>query len=111
MNLKQALGIVDWHSLDATFVDPAVIFCVGEELVDCWESENDPRWLLLSNIVQALGRDLSALEPAEPEDIPPSATQVWWFDGEQLPLLSDMLENPILKAQAWQALCAPNTTD
>jgi hypothetical protein len=109
VNLKQALGIVDWQSLDATFVDPSIVFCVGEELVDCWESDTDPRWVLLSSIVQALGRDLSSLEPAEPEDVPPSAALVLCFDGQQLPLLSEMLENPSLKAQAWETLCAVNT--
>ncbi len=110
MNLKQALGITDWQSLDATsldatYLDPSVIFCVGEELADCWYSEEDPRWQLLSNITRALGVDLTALEPAEPDDLPEDSSQVWQFDGVHLPLLSEMLVNPALKAQLWQTLC------
>ena len=106
MNLKQGLGIVDWQSLDAQLTDPSVIFCVGEELADCWYAEEDARWLLLSNIVQALGQEISHLEPVEPEDVPPDAVSVWAFDGQHLPLLSDMLANPTQKARTWQILCS-----
>jgi hypothetical protein len=106
VNLKQGLGIVDWQSLDAQVTDPSVIFCVGEELADCWYAEEDAHWLLLSNMVQALGQEISNLEPVEPEDLPPDAVAVWAFDGHHLPLLSEMLADPSQKVRTWQKLCS-----
>ena len=119
MNLKEGLGIVDWQSrfgtaqnidqgtVDVPFVSNAGrdIWCVGEELMDCWASEEDPRWHLLINMAQAVGVAIDRLQPAEIEDVS-VGEPLWLFDGgAALPRLQTMLASADQKRVAWQWLC------
>lgn len=124
-----ALGIVRWQRNDATADEMAaahqqqggsapffdadeagVVWCVGEELMDCWESPQDPRWRLLLAMAAALGVAPDALQPAEPDDVQ-AGMRVWALGlalpfAPALPSLSDMLRDGGAKRRAWQLLCA-----
>lgn len=119
MNLKEALGIVSWQSIEGQevltsegtdnvpFVSHAYgdVWCVGEELVDCWAVDDDPRWQLLINMARAVGITVEQLQPADIEDVP-AGERLWLFDGQTgLPYLQAMLEQTAQKSVAWKHLC------
>jgi len=119
VNLKEGLGIVDWQSIysntqnldkgteEVPFISTVGrdILCVGEELMDCWASDDDPRWQLLMNMAQAVGVSVDRLQPAEIEDVS-VGEPLWLFDGVTgLPHLQTMLVSADQKRIAWQWLC------
>jgi len=113
VSLKEALGIVTWKPLVTSLVSQGVvstpflshehvddIYCIGEELPECWNNESDDRWRLLLNIASALQVSHDRLVYVDWDDVPSSANR--WYFGEQLPLLGEMLLDPLQKRHAWQ---------
>lgn len=121
MNLAEALGIVDWQDQrlerqDADNTEGLNQHSLSElwvwsvDLDTFWDDEQDPRWRLLLNLVQALGFSPDQLLPCDlPEDKPEEAWGLAFGSSTgnmvSLPALNDLLTQPALKKQAWRSLC------
>ncbi len=121
MNLAEALGIVDWqdqrlerqdaeHSEVANQQSLSELWVWSVDLDTFWDDDQDPRWRLLLNMVQALGFSADHLLPCDqPEDKPEDAWGIAFGRSAanmvSLPALNDLLTQPALKKQTWQTLC------
>lgn len=123
MNLANALGVTYWQ--DNRIADeaiaasdpvglamslPAELACAAAELDHFWQDDADPRWQLLLSITHILGYQPEQLMPLDIDDLVdyPEPSLAFGFTAGQavvLPDLTDMLHQPLLKKQAWHALC------
>jgi hypothetical protein len=123
VTLAEALGVIPWLKIgedsvvteymqasdSSSATNHAEYWCMADGLEHFWEDETDARWHLLLAILKSIGHSLETIMPLDSAD---DYTGGWVFSfgivndfAICLPSLDAMLNDGLLKKQAWRTLC------